>query len=97
MNWTPRPATIVTLILLCFAAGGAWYTNDFKITAIANNIDPANARITRQWGVMNEHRQAEIHPKSSQRLQKLETHMQYIREDVNEIKGLVQDLHKRLK
>ena len=79
-GWNLKPSVMITLIGLIFAIGGYSYVTVFRVEALE----------------IKQKDQDRHQVVARERLGKIETHMDYAREDLREIKSLVKNLNKKL-
>ena len=78
-GWNLQPSGMITIIALIFAVGGYSYQTVWRVEAME----------------VKQKEQEKHQAISRERLGKIETHMDYAREDLREIKELVKTLEKR--
>ncbi len=78
-GWNLKPSVMITLIALIFALGGYSYQTVWRVEALE----------------IKQKEQTQFQAVSRERLGKIETHMGYAREDIREIKELVQRMERR--
>ncbi len=83
-DWHKNPRTIITIIAFIFGLGVAWTSLSFRVVAVEDNQDAS-------WRSINNHRTKDGHAGTANRMIELETHMGYLREDVDEIKDIVKE------
>ena len=79
-GWNLKPSVMITIICLLFGIGGASYVTVWRVEALE----------------IKQKDQERHQVVARERLGKIETHMDYAREDLKEIKDLVKTLNKKL-
>ena len=83
-NWHTQPRTLIFILVFIFGLGVAWASLSGRVLGIEDNQES-------MWNSIGRHRAKDGHAGTNERLIELETHMGYVRKNVDEIKDIVKD------